>query len=86
MASAVNVPLRDADGSSVGALSISALPGREGPQDREGDPARTDREPGIQLREERRTTTSLICKVSRPRASNQANSLIQTNPRAEPVD
>lgn len=51
MASAVNVPLRDADGSSVGALSISALPGREGPQDREGDPARTHREPGIQLRE-----------------------------------
>jgi len=47
----VNLPLRDVDGSSVGTLSISPLPGREGPQDREGDPARPYREPEIQLRE-----------------------------------
>lgn len=51
MASAVNLPLRTVDGLSVGVLSISALPEREAPQDRDGDPARPRREPAIQLRE-----------------------------------
>lgn len=51
MTSAVNLPLRDADGSGVGSLSIAALPRSEAPQDRAKDPARPRAEPDIQLRE-----------------------------------
>ena len=51
MASAVNLPLRDVNGSSVGILSISALPRSDAPQNLAEDPARSWRGPAIQLRE-----------------------------------
>src|SRR4051812_2796200 len=51
MTSAVNVPLRGVNGADVGVLSISALPQREAPQDRNGDAALPRGEPPIQLRE-----------------------------------
>ena len=51
MGSAVNLPLRDVNASSVGVLSISALPRAEAPRDRADDPARPRGEPAIQLRE-----------------------------------
>lgn len=51
MTSAVDLPLRDADGLLVGSFSIAALPRSEGPQDRTEDPARPRAEPAIQLRE-----------------------------------
>jgi predicted component of viral defense system (DUF524 family) len=51
MVAAVNLPLRDVNGSSIGVLSISALPEREAPEDRNGAPTRPGPEPAIQLRE-----------------------------------
>jgi len=51
LAAAVELPLRDVNGSSVGSLSISALPGSDGPRDRADDPGRPRGEPAVQLRE-----------------------------------
>jgi predicted component of viral defense system (DUF524 family) len=51
MASAVELPLRDVNGSGVGTLSISALPGSDVPRDRADDPGRPRGEPAVQLRE-----------------------------------
>jgi predicted component of viral defense system (DUF524 family) len=51
MASVVELPLRDVNGSSVGSLWISALPGSDVPQDRADDPGRPRGEPAVQLRE-----------------------------------
>jgi len=51
MASVVEVPLHDVNGSSRGILSISALPGSGAPQNRADDAGRPRGEPAVQLRE-----------------------------------
>lgn len=51
MAAVVDLPLHDVNGSSVGSLSISALPGSDVPQDRADDSGRPRGEPPVQLRE-----------------------------------
>jgi predicted component of viral defense system (DUF524 family) len=51
MAPAVDLNLCDATGSSIGVLSISALPRSEAPQNRSNDPTRPRSEPEVQLRE-----------------------------------